>query len=84
MHNWLADIPATVTLNYMTKYSFTKGLAKGGVSVLTVLAAFVAFTSFSDMTLWGLLETYLKPVLGSLTVAGVITMGINWLKVRSA
>jgi hypothetical protein len=64
-------------------YSLKKGLTKGAISLLTVAAAWVAFTAFSDVTLWSLLENYLKPVLGSVTVAGAITMAINYLKVKA-
>lgn len=65
------------------KYSITKGLSKGAVSALTVAAAMVMFAGFADFTLWQLLEQYLKPVLGSVTIGGVITMALNYLKVRN-
>lgn len=65
------------------EYSFVKGLSKGALSLLAVGGAMVAFAGFSDLTIWGLLEQYLKPVLGSLTVGGAITMAVNYLKVKS-
>lgn len=65
------------------QYSFTKGLGKGAVSAFTILAAMVAFAGFSDLTIWGMLETYLKPVLGSLTVGGAITVALNYIKVKT-
>lgn len=65
------------------EYSFTKGLGKGAVSALTIAAAMVAFAGFSDLTIWGLLETYLKPVLGSLSVGGAITIALNYVKVKT-
>lgn len=65
------------------QYSFSKGLSKGLVSALTIAAAMVAFAGFSDITIWGLLEQYLKPILGSLTVGAAITMLINYIKVKS-
>lgn len=64
------------------KYSFKKGLFKGFVSALTILAAMVAFAGFSDMTIVSLIETYLFPVLGSLTVGGVITIVRNYFKFK--
>jgi len=67
----------------MTQYSFTKGLGKGLVSLLAIAGAFIALAGFSDLTLWGLLEQYLKPILGSLTVGGAITMLLNYIKVKS-
>lgn len=63
-------------------YSLRKGIIKGLISLLSIGGAFLALTAFSDMTLWGLLETYLKPILGSLTVGGLVTMCLNWLKIR--
>lgn len=64
------------------EYSFTKGLTKGAVSLIAITGAMVAFAGFSDLTIWGLLEQYLKPVLGSLTVGGAITMLMNYIKVK--
>jgi len=65
------------------EYSFKKGLSKGAVSVLTIAATMVMFAGFADFTLWQLLEQYLKPVLGSITIGGVITMALNYLKVKN-
>ena len=64
------------------QYSFKKGVTKGIVSGLTVLAAMIAFAGFSDITIWGLLETYIKPILGTMTVGGSITMVINYIKIK--
>ena len=61
-------------------YSFKKGLGKGLLSLLSVGGGLIAFAGFSDLTIWGLLETYLKPVLATLTVGGVITVATNWVK----
>lgn len=71
-------------MNEIKSYSFGKGLTKGAIGVLTVVASMLALTAFSDLSLWGLLETYLKPVLGSLTVGGLVAMAINWLRFRSS
>lgn len=61
-------------------YSFKKGLGKGFVTVLTILLTAVSFAGFADVALWDLAVTHIKPVLGSLTVGGLITLGINFVK----
>lgn len=65
------------------EYSFTKGLGKGALSLIAITGAMIAFAGFSDLTIWGLLEQYLKPILGSLTVGGAITMLVNYIKVKT-
>lgn len=64
-------------------YSFKKGLAKGAVQLLTVAAALIAFAGFSDLAIWDLVVTYVKPVIGSLTVGGIVAVAINFLKYHS-
>jgi hypothetical protein len=66
------------------QYSLKKGVSKGLVSALTMAAAFVALAGFADFTIWELVETYLKPLLGALTVSGLLTMVLNYVKVRLA
>lgn len=61
-------------------YSFKVGLGKGLLSLLAVAGALVAFAGFSDLTLWDLMVRYVQPVLGSLTVGGIITIAVNWIK----
>lgn len=67
----------------MQQYSFKKGLTKGAISLLAIIGSMLAFAGFSDLTVWSLVEQYLKPVLGSLTVGGVITMVINYIKIKN-
>jgi endonuclease V-like protein UPF0215 family len=64
----------------MSSYSFKKGLAKGAYSALGALIVLTAFAGFNDVSIWALLETYLKPVIGSMTVAGAITIARNYVK----
>lgn len=66
------------------QYSFKKGASKGLVHVLQLAAALAVFAGFSDLQLWDLVTTYVKPVLGTLSVGGVLAIALNWAKVRSA
>ena len=62
------------------KYSLNIGIRKGLISAGTIVVAMVAFAGFSDLTIWGLLEQYLKPLLGMTTVGGLLTMALNYVK----
>lgn len=64
----------------MEKYSLKIGARKASLHLLTVIAALVAFAGFSDLMVWELLEKYVKPVIGSLSVGAVIALAINWIK----
>ena len=66
----------------MEKYELKKGLGKGLKFVLTALAALAAVSGFSEITLWDLLTEYLKPVLGTLSVGGVLAIALNLVKVK--
>lgn len=65
------------------KYSFLHGLKKAALYSLTAGATLLAFAGFSDLVIWDLFEQYLKPVLGSLTFGGLITLAINWVRFKS-
>ena len=65
-----------------TQYNFKKGMYKGFISILTFAGAMIAFTKFGDMSIWSVLEQYLKPLLGAMTISGAITMLINFIKVK--
>lgn len=67
-----------------TKYSFKKGFQKALLYSITSLATIVAFSSLNDVSIWSLLEEYLKPVLGSLTVGGAFTMAINYVRFKQS
>lgn len=64
-------------------YSLKKGLGKGLNSAIIFALALAAFAGFSDVSLWELVETYVKPILGSMTVAGALTMAQNYFKVKT-
>lgn len=65
-------------------YSLKKGLLKATLYSLTTIGTIVAFAGFSDLTIWGLVEQYLKPVFGSLTVGASITMLINFVRFKQS
>ena len=67
----------------MNKYSLKIGAWKGLVSALIILAAIVTFFGFSDMTIVSIIETYIFPVLGSMTVGGLLTMALNYAKIKT-
>jgi len=64
----------------MQKYSFKKGLGKGIVSLLAIGGGLVAFAGFSDITIVSLIEKYIFPFIGTLTIGGAITVAVNWAK----
>ena len=68
----------------METYSFKKGMYKAFLSMLTFAGAMIAFTKFGDLSIWEILEGYLKPILGAMTVSGAITILINFIKVKTS
>lgn len=67
----------------MNKYSFKKGLSKGAISLLSIAGAFVVFSGLSDLSVWDLVVKYIQPLIGSLTVGGLITIAVNYLKFKT-
>lgn len=72
----------------MKQYSFLIGLRKAltqvaifGLSAALVVGA-LNFQSVLDTQIWALIEQYLKPLVGTLTVGGFLTLGLNYLKNR--
>lgn len=61
---------------YSYKIMFRKA-ASYAVGVLLMLAV---FAGFSDLTIKDLIEQYLFPVLGTMTVGGALRAAKNWLK----
>lgn len=68
----------------MKQYSFKKGLWKGLGTVAMIATSLVVLSGLSDLTLWVLLETYIKPILGTLTVGGTLTIAMNYIKVKGS
>lgn len=64
-------------------YSFKTGFFKTLKAILITVISVVGVTAFADLSLWNLLETYGKEALSSVTVIGVLTMLLNYVKVKS-
>ena len=64
-------------------YKLSKGLSKALLYSISTVATLIAFAGFSDIEIWVLLEQYVKPLLGSITVGGVATLAINWVRFHS-
>lgn len=73
----------------MKQYSLLKGLEKsiGAFLLFAVGFAIMLLTMTSpqtlDVSLWALVEQYLKPVLGSATIGSALIFINNWLKNRN-
>jgi len=65
------------------EYSFLHGLRKALLYTLTAGATLIAFAGFSDLQIWELIETYVRPVIGSITVGGAVTMAINYVRFKN-
>jgi len=68
----------------MQSYSFTYGLRKAALYSLTAIGTLVAFAGFSEIQIWDLIEQYVRPVVGSLTVGGAVTMAINYVRFKKS
>lgn len=64
------------------QYSLSKGLKKGIGTALMVLFSLVVFAGFSDIPVWGLIVRYIQPIVGTMTVGGVLTLAINFVKIK--
>ena len=63
-------------------YDIKKGIIKGIKFILIGLGSVAIITGFSEVSLWGLLEQYLKPLLGSLTIGGILVILQNYVKIK--
>lgn len=60
-------------------YRFTKSLKKAAGWIIGAAIFLVGFTAFSDVQLWALLETYVRPILGTMTVMGALRVALNYV-----
>ena len=66
----------------MQEYSIKKGLYKGLGFATTALVTILIVSGLSDVLIWDLIVTYIKPIVGTLTVGGLVTMASNYAKFR--
>lgn len=73
----------------MKQYSLLKGIGKG-LTVFGLFAVGAALTLIAlaspqllDTSIWALIEQYLKPILGTLTLGSLLVMFQNFLKNRT-
>lgn len=66
------------------KYSFKKGLVKGLQWILIAVPALLVLTGVSEISLWDLMTKYVQPLLGTLTVGGLVAIIVNYVKVKIA
>lgn len=61
-------------------YSFKKSFGKGIVWILQLAAAAAVVSGFSEISLWDLVVKYVQPIVGTLTVGGLIAIATNYVK----
>lgn len=61
-------------------YSFKKSFGKAVMFVLQAAAALVVVTGFSEITIWQLIEEYIKPIVGTLSIGGILAVATNYVK----
>ncbi len=66
------------------QYSLKKGVEKGATSGLVVLLSIVTFAGLADVAIWDFIEQQVEPLFGSVTFGALITMAINYFKVKNA
>jgi len=61
-------------------YSFKKSVGKGAIFVLQALATVLVVTGVSEISVWDLVEQYVKPLIGALSVGGALAIATNYVK----
>lgn len=64
------------------EYKISIGLRKATETVLVTSIAVVTMIGVADVDLWALADQYLRPYLSGLTVAGLLTMFANYIKIK--
>lgn len=67
----------------MQDYKLSKGVSKALLYSLSTGATLIAFANFSDVLVWDLIVEYIKPAIGSISVGGIMTIVINWVRFHS-
>lgn len=70
------------------QYSFIKGLQKAAVGAaiaglaVTGAVLYSAFPDIANLSVADILAQQARVVFGTVTVGGLVTLGVNWIKVR--
>lgn len=63
-------------------YSFKIGFYKGLLSLFTIAGSITALVGFNDVNIFDFIVNQIKPIIGTLTVGGAITVAINYIKFK--
>jgi hypothetical protein len=61
-------------------YSVKKSIGKGVLFFLQGAAAVLVVTGFAEISIWDLIVQYVKPIVGTLTLGGLIALTTNYVK----
>jgi hypothetical protein len=63
-------------------YSFTKGFWKAVKKALSFALLVAVFFNLAENNIWDLVVHYIKPILETMTIGGVITLALNFIKTK--
>lgn len=63
-----------------TGYSYKKGLGKGALIALKALAGILIFAGVADLHITDLIQQYLFPLIGGVTLSGLLGLATNFVK----
>lgn len=66
----------------MKTYNWKIGAWKAVKTVGSGALMFAVFSGVADVNVWTLVEQYAKPILSAVTVGGLITLVVNYAKIK--
>lgn len=64
------------------KYKLSIGVRKALETILLSTIALVTMLGLADVDLWQLADEYIRPYLSGVTVAGLLTLATNYIKIK--